>query len=167
MHLLAWILWRIFLWCIWLMLTVKELKLVLNNFIKQQTKKVGISKDLGSMLFLWDYFQNSIFGYSWKTNIQKSRNSVVRQYKAKLFWKKVKEKQCKKHCLGIGKEHRVSNLKLSVSIKEKQGVILCMESHIVRSVSDTDSSIQYGSNKEIQGYKTMEPMLGVWELKVY
>lgn len=73
----------------------------------------------------------------------------------------------KKHCLGIGKEHRVWNLKVSISMKEKQGFILCLESHIVRYVSNTDSSIQYGSNKEILGNETMEPMLAVWELKVY
>lgn len=145
----------------------QRVEVSVKQFYKAADKKSWDIQDLGSMLFLWDYFQNSIFGYSWKTNIQESRNSVVRHYKAKLCWKKVKEKQCKKHCFGIGKEHRVWNLKLSISIKEKQGVILCMESHIVRSVSDTDSSIQYGSNKEIQGYKTMEPMLGVWELKVY
>lgn len=64
------------------MLRVKEL--MLNNFIKQQTKNVGISKDPGSTLFLWDYFQNSVFGYSWKINIQESRNSVVWHYEAKL-----------------------------------------------------------------------------------
>lgn len=52
-------------------------------------------------------------------------------------------------------------------MKEKQGFILCLESHIVRYVSNTDSSIQYGSNKEILGNETMEPILAVWELKVY
>lgn len=80
----AWILKRIFSWSIWLMLTGKELKLMLNNFMKQQTKSVGISKDPGSTLFLWDYFQNSLFGYSWKINIQELGNLVVRHYKAKL-----------------------------------------------------------------------------------
>lgn len=58
---------------------------MLNNFMKQQIKNVGIYKDPGSTLFLWDYFQNSVFDYPWKTNIQELRNSVVRHYEAKLY----------------------------------------------------------------------------------
>lgn len=73
----------------------------------------------------------------------------------------------KKHCFGIGKEHRVWNLKVSISIKEKQGFILCMESHIVKSLSNTDSGIQYRSNKENQRDKITKPMSAVWELKAY
>lgn len=43
--------------------TVKELKLVLNNFTKQWIEKVGILKDPSSTVFLWDYFQKSVFDY--------------------------------------------------------------------------------------------------------
>lgn len=53
--------------------------------------------------------------------------------------------------------------------QRKAGLYFVYESHILRSVSNTDTWVQhrYGSNKEIQRDKTTEPMLAVCELKVY